>query len=300
MMHALKIAGSAKLPRLAALLVAVAGLGLAGCDDHAGDPKMQIGANPELPALQQYLMPSMEIAKVVGWGDDNADGARPDCRSKRWLPALLIRDRSTSCPTATCWWSRAMVRKRRSTAPRTSSPVGCSRSPAPRQRTPIASRCCAAAMATARRSCEPCFWITSTRPSASPWSVTTSTSRTPTPSSAIRTRMDRPASRRRVPSSPIFRADRSITTGPRACWPVPTVPSSMSGSDRTATSAKTELGPNMNAPRSGRSTGHPERIASSPAEFAIPPGCNGSLRPANCGPSPTNATNSAPTWFRII
>ena len=49
-MRALKIAGSAKLPRVAALLVAVAGLGLAGCDDHAGDPKMQIGANPVLPA----------------------------------------------------------------------------------------------------------------------------------------------------------------------------------------------------------------------------------------------------------
>src|SRR6476659_9027331 len=69
-MCALKIAGSVKLPRLAALLVAVAGLGLAGCDDHAGDPKMQIGANPVLPPLQQYLMPPMRIAKVVGWGKD--------------------------------------------------------------------------------------------------------------------------------------------------------------------------------------------------------------------------------------
>src|SRR5258705_8313422 len=69
-MRALKIAGSAKLPRLAALLVAVAGLGLTGCDDHAGDPKMQIGANPVLPPLQQYLMPPMRIAKVVGWGND--------------------------------------------------------------------------------------------------------------------------------------------------------------------------------------------------------------------------------------
>src|SRR6202040_4116901 len=59
---------AAKLPRLAALLVA--GLGLAGCDDHAGDPKMQIGANPVLPAVQQYLMPPMRIAKVVGWGEE--------------------------------------------------------------------------------------------------------------------------------------------------------------------------------------------------------------------------------------
>src|SRR6202011_1999133 len=27
-----------------------------------------IGANPELPAVQQYLMPPVRIAKVVGWG----------------------------------------------------------------------------------------------------------------------------------------------------------------------------------------------------------------------------------------
>ena len=31
---------------------------------------MQIGANPVLPPLQQYLMPPMRIAKVVGWGKD--------------------------------------------------------------------------------------------------------------------------------------------------------------------------------------------------------------------------------------
>jgi glucose/arabinose dehydrogenase len=68
MMRALNIAASAKLPRLAVLLVA--GLGLAGCDDHAGDPKRQIGANPELPEIQQYLMPPMRVAKVVGWGED--------------------------------------------------------------------------------------------------------------------------------------------------------------------------------------------------------------------------------------
>src|SRR5882757_10890777 len=70
MMHALRIAGSAKLPRLAVLLVAVAGLGLAGCDENAGDPTKQIGANPVLPELQQYLMPPIRIAKVVGWGKD--------------------------------------------------------------------------------------------------------------------------------------------------------------------------------------------------------------------------------------
>jgi glucose/arabinose dehydrogenase len=70
MIPALNIVRSAKLPRLAALLVAAASLGLAGCDDHAGDPKMQIGANPALPEVQQYLMPPMRIAKAVGWGTD--------------------------------------------------------------------------------------------------------------------------------------------------------------------------------------------------------------------------------------
>jgi glucose/arabinose dehydrogenase len=70
MMRALNIAASAKLPRLAILLATVAGLGLAGCDDHAGDPKRQIGANPVLPEIQQYLMPPMRVAKVVGWGEE--------------------------------------------------------------------------------------------------------------------------------------------------------------------------------------------------------------------------------------
>ncbi|MFL6840284.1 MAG: sorbosone dehydrogenase family protein, partial [Bradyrhizobium sp.] len=75
MMNTLKNVRSAKLPRLAALFVAVAGLGLAGCDDHAGDPKMQIGANPVLPAIQQYLMPPMRIAKAVGWESDETPAA---------------------------------------------------------------------------------------------------------------------------------------------------------------------------------------------------------------------------------
>jgi glucose/arabinose dehydrogenase len=71
MMHALKNAGSAKLARrLAALSAAVAVLALAGCDDHGGDPRRQIGANPVLPQLQQYLMPPIRIAKVVRWGNE--------------------------------------------------------------------------------------------------------------------------------------------------------------------------------------------------------------------------------------
>ena len=40
---------------------------LGGCNDGSGDPKVEIGANPNLPALQQYLFPPMHIARVVGW-----------------------------------------------------------------------------------------------------------------------------------------------------------------------------------------------------------------------------------------
>ena len=42
-------------------------LTLAGCNDGSGDPNAEIGSNPPLPALQQYLLPTMHIAKVVGW-----------------------------------------------------------------------------------------------------------------------------------------------------------------------------------------------------------------------------------------
>jgi hypothetical protein len=35
---------------------------LTGCDD-GGDPMAQIGANPSLPPIQQYLLPPVHIAK---------------------------------------------------------------------------------------------------------------------------------------------------------------------------------------------------------------------------------------------
>jgi glucose/arabinose dehydrogenase len=43
---------------------------LAGCDDHSGDPKAQIGPNPNLPDPTQYLIPPMHIARIVGWKKD--------------------------------------------------------------------------------------------------------------------------------------------------------------------------------------------------------------------------------------
>ncbi len=40
---------------------------LAGCNDGSGDPKAQIGSNPTLPDIQQYLLPPIHIARIVGW-----------------------------------------------------------------------------------------------------------------------------------------------------------------------------------------------------------------------------------------
>jgi glucose/arabinose dehydrogenase len=54
--------------RIALVGALTAGLGLAGCSrETAPDPKTQIGARPDLPALQQYLVPPMHVASVVGW-----------------------------------------------------------------------------------------------------------------------------------------------------------------------------------------------------------------------------------------
>lgn len=58
------------LPRVAAIMAAVAGLGLTGCNDIGGDPKLQIGANPVLPPLHQYLLPPIRIATPVAWGSE--------------------------------------------------------------------------------------------------------------------------------------------------------------------------------------------------------------------------------------
>jgi glucose/arabinose dehydrogenase len=50
----------------------VGALCLAGCDESAPDPKTQIGANPDLPAQQRYLVPPMHVAAVVGWKQGEA------------------------------------------------------------------------------------------------------------------------------------------------------------------------------------------------------------------------------------
>jgi len=45
----------------------IAILALTGCNESAPDPKTQIGATPDLPAQQHYLLPPMHVASVVGW-----------------------------------------------------------------------------------------------------------------------------------------------------------------------------------------------------------------------------------------
>jgi glucose/arabinose dehydrogenase len=57
-------AGAGRLVAIALSCGAV--ISLCGCDD-GGDPKAQIGANPTLPSIHQYLLPPVHIAKVVGW-----------------------------------------------------------------------------------------------------------------------------------------------------------------------------------------------------------------------------------------
>jgi glucose/arabinose dehydrogenase len=47
-------------------------LAVAGCGPAPIDPNRQIGANPYLPPIHEYLLPPMHVAKVVGW-----NGATP-------------------------------------------------------------------------------------------------------------------------------------------------------------------------------------------------------------------------------
>jgi len=57
--------------RRAAVALAAATL-LAGCGDAPFDRQSQIGPNPVLPGVQQYLTPPNHLAKVVGWKQGQA------------------------------------------------------------------------------------------------------------------------------------------------------------------------------------------------------------------------------------
>ena len=86
-------AGPFKLTRRLALAgVAVAALtGAASADDF--DVKTQIGPNPVLPEPQQYLLPPMHLAKVVGWKDGETPTV-PDGTKVMAMATGLIHPRS--------------------------------------------------------------------------------------------------------------------------------------------------------------------------------------------------------------
>lgn len=59
------------------LFVAASFLTLAACNDDSFDPATQIGANPTLPEPQQYLLPPMHLASVVGWKEGEKPTVAP-------------------------------------------------------------------------------------------------------------------------------------------------------------------------------------------------------------------------------
>jgi glucose/arabinose dehydrogenase len=63
-----------------AVLTCSATLALAACNDGSGDPKTEIGTNPTLPALQQFLLPPMHLARVVGWKQDETPSVPNDLK----------------------------------------------------------------------------------------------------------------------------------------------------------------------------------------------------------------------------
>ncbi len=56
--------------RPAAAVAAVSLAALSACGPKPIDPHTQLGPNPILPAIHQYLLPPMAVSKVVGWHGD--------------------------------------------------------------------------------------------------------------------------------------------------------------------------------------------------------------------------------------
>ena len=65
---------------LNAVLLSASLFCLAGCNDGSGDPKAEMGANANLPPIQQYLLPPMHIARVVGWSGNETPTAAKDLK----------------------------------------------------------------------------------------------------------------------------------------------------------------------------------------------------------------------------
>ncbi|HWE99188.1 MAG TPA: sorbosone dehydrogenase family protein [Caulobacteraceae bacterium] len=72
---------------LAGAAVAVTAV-LAGCGPAPIDPARQLGPNPILPAIHQYLAPPMKLAKIVGWRAGEAPSAAAGLQVKPFATGL--------------------------------------------------------------------------------------------------------------------------------------------------------------------------------------------------------------------
>jgi glucose/arabinose dehydrogenase len=63
-------------------LAAAALLALCACGPAPMDPRRQVGANPVLPPIHQYLIPPRLLAKVVGWPSGQAPTVAPGLQIK--------------------------------------------------------------------------------------------------------------------------------------------------------------------------------------------------------------------------
>jgi glucose/arabinose dehydrogenase len=64
-----------------AILAAAATVALAACGGPApGAPHRQVGPNPYLPDIHQYLMPPMKVARIVGWSGGRTPIVAPGLR----------------------------------------------------------------------------------------------------------------------------------------------------------------------------------------------------------------------------
>jgi glucose/arabinose dehydrogenase len=72
--------------RAAAVLAMLSGL--AACGPKPIDPHRQIGPNPYLPNIHQYLTPPMRVPKVVGWGAGATPTVAPGLRIKALATGL--------------------------------------------------------------------------------------------------------------------------------------------------------------------------------------------------------------------
>ncbi|HEX4712519.1 sorbosone dehydrogenase family protein [Phenylobacterium sp.] len=69
-------------------LGAAALLALAGCGPSPRDPESQVGPDPYLPPIHQYLVPPMRLAKVIGWQPGQAPMVAPGLQIKALATGL--------------------------------------------------------------------------------------------------------------------------------------------------------------------------------------------------------------------